>query len=298
MCRIIFLLFSVITLFYLNNFSSEIHPDNFCYVINGANIDEIAHSEYEMAVIDYSYDGSENGKYKKKDIQKLIDEDIIPLCYLSIGEAEDYRFYWQNAWYKTPPYWLDDENPDWQGNYKVRYWKAEWKDILKSYLEKIIAQGFKGIYLDIIDAYYYWSEIKGDLSVKFAANEMLNLIKMIKDYTSKLYGEDFLIFIQNGEELSAITPEITNYINGLGIEELLFTEGKKNAIESVEYRMKHINYFRHSEITVLLIEYISEGESVDIQKSTYLKKFASENNFLYYIADRNLELDSLISLSE
>ena len=46
----------------------------------------------------------------------------IVLAYLSIGEAEDYRSYWQRDWSVSPPAWLGAENPDWPGNYAVNYW--------------------------------------------------------------------------------------------------------------------------------------------------------------------------------
>ena len=79
------------------------------------------------------------------------------ICYFSIGEAEDYRYYWQTAWETNPPDWLLGENPDWPGNYKVRYWDPDWQAILLegsgSYLEQIMAAGFDGVYLDLVDAF-------------------------------------------------------------------------------------------------------------------------------------------------
>jgi len=81
---------------------------------------------------------------------------------MSIGEAEDYRYYWQSNWTVGNPSWLESENPDWKGNYKVKYWHQEWKDIIygtaDSYLEKIINANFDGVYLDIIDAFEYYEE--------------------------------------------------------------------------------------------------------------------------------------------
>lgn len=47
------------------------------------------------------------------------------LAYMSIGEAEDYRYYWKDEWKDHPPGWMAGENPDWPGNYKVKYWEAE-----------------------------------------------------------------------------------------------------------------------------------------------------------------------------
>ncbi len=90
----------------------------------------------------------------------------LVLSYLSIGEAEDYRYYWKNGWKKKPPPFLTRENPEWKGNYKVRYWMDEWKEIISgredstgfagSYLKKILDAGFDGVYLDIIDAAMYF----------------------------------------------------------------------------------------------------------------------------------------------
>ena len=86
----------------------------------------------------------------------------LVVAYMSIGEAEDYRYYWREDWVDDPPSWLADENPDWPGNYKVRYWDTDWQSIIygtgDSYLGQILAAGFDGVYLDIIDAFEYFEE--------------------------------------------------------------------------------------------------------------------------------------------
>jgi len=82
------------------------------------------------------------------------------IAYMSIGEAEDYRYYWQPEWDSNPPSWLKGENPHWEGNYKVEYWDPLWQQIIfgtdSSYLDKILDAGFDGVYLDIIDAFEYF----------------------------------------------------------------------------------------------------------------------------------------------
>ncbi len=79
---------------------------------------------------------------------------------MSIGEAEDYRYYWNTSWTSNPPDWLAAENPDWPGNFKVQYWHQDWQDIIfgnnNSYSKKIIDAGFDGVYLDIIDAFEFF----------------------------------------------------------------------------------------------------------------------------------------------
>jgi len=84
----------------------------------------------------------------------------LAVAYLSIGEAEDYRYYWQPEWAVSPPAWLGAENPDWPGNYKVAYWEPGWQAIIRggagSYLQRILDAGFDGVYLDLIDAFEYY----------------------------------------------------------------------------------------------------------------------------------------------
>ena len=46
----------------------------------------------------------------------------------------------------------------WQlkGNYKVKYWDPQWQEIILQEVQLIIAQGFDGVYLDIIDAFEFF----------------------------------------------------------------------------------------------------------------------------------------------
>ncbi len=278
-------------------YSAGNHLDSagsFCYVINGADIGEIISSEYKIAVIDYSSDGSADGMYSASDIKDLKDSDIIPLCYLSIGEAEDYRFYWRNSWHSAPPEWLGTENPRWEGNYKVRYWDYEWQDIISEYLSKIISQGFGGVYLDTVDSYYYWSAEQHEISLKEAAACMSRLIEMIRKKTDTENKNDFYIIFQNAEDILEYAPEILDYVDGIGVEELLFSDGRKNDDEEIEYRLKYLKKFKNSGKTVMMIEYLTDEHGItENKKRNQLEAFAKKNDFMYYIACDDLELDEL-----
>ncbi|MCR5756944.1 MAG: endo alpha-1,4 polygalactosaminidase [Selenomonas sp.] len=118
-------------------------------------------TDYDMLIIDL-YAGSdfltpaevEKLKYKANGGRRLV------LAYMSVGEAETYRKYWQSTWKKEPPVWLDNPNADWQDNYRVKFWLPGWKHILygspHSYLDEILAAGFDGAFLDVIDVYQYF----------------------------------------------------------------------------------------------------------------------------------------------
>ena len=78
----------------------------------------------------------------------------LVIAYLSIGEAEDYRFYWN----KKKPNWIVKENENWERNCIVKYWSPEWKSIIKEYQKKLDEIGVDGYLLDTVDTYQYFEE--------------------------------------------------------------------------------------------------------------------------------------------
>lgn len=145
--------------------------ENFLYLLDpGAFADKTAFfnaikgTDYDLVITDLFYEGG--ASYTAAEITALRKKNNgasrLVIAYMSIGEAEDYRYYWQPEWTSDPPAWLAEENPNWPGNYKVRYWDPAWQQIISgnddSYLKKIIDSGFDGVYLDIIDAYEYFEE--------------------------------------------------------------------------------------------------------------------------------------------
>lgn len=82
----------------------------------------------------------------------------LVIAYLSIGEAENYRFYWKKKWNKKKPNWIVKENENWEGNCIVKYWSPEWKSIIKEYQKKLDEIGVDGYLLDTVDTYQYFEE--------------------------------------------------------------------------------------------------------------------------------------------
>jgi cysteinyl-tRNA synthetase len=142
---------------------------NFLYLINpgsygtkAAFINAIRGTDYDIVIVDPFFDGVEEltpGEVAALKIKANGGSRLV-IAYMSIGEAEDYRYYWRSEWEKDPPSWLAEENPDWPGNYKVRYWEEDWQEIIYggegSYLRRILDAGFDGVYLDIVDAFEYF----------------------------------------------------------------------------------------------------------------------------------------------
>ena len=155
-----------------SNINSLTEAKNFLYLINPGSystktafLNAIQVTNFDLILIDLFYDGTEELSADEVATLKVKTNGGIRLviAYMSIGEAEDYRYYWQAGWQPHNPSWLSEENPDWPGNYKVHYWDQNWQSIIygndASYLKKILDAGFDGAYLDIIDAFEYFENL-------------------------------------------------------------------------------------------------------------------------------------------
>lgn len=147
----------------VKNYLYLINPDK--YASRQSFVDAIAATNYDLVIMDLFFqDGS---SFTASEVQamkrKANGGQRLLVSYMSIGEAEDYRFYWNNDWKTGDPEWLRKENKNWKGNYKVWYWDPAWKAVIygdgNSYLSKIIAAGFDGVFLDIIDGFEYFESL-------------------------------------------------------------------------------------------------------------------------------------------
>lgn len=143
---------------------------NFLYLINDEQfnsknqfIESVAATNYDVVIMDLFF--NDGTAFAAEEVERLRHKanggKRLVICYMSIGEAEDYRYYWQSSWSRHAPAWMAHENPFWPGNYKVRYWCSEWQDLIcgdgDSYLNRILNAGFDGVYLDIVDAFEEWA---------------------------------------------------------------------------------------------------------------------------------------------
>ncbi len=145
------------------NFLYLINPDK--YSSKEEFLESLRHTNYDLLIIDLFYGNTSLTAEEVNSLKTKMNGSLrLVISYMSIGEAEDYRYYWNDSWYTNPPDWLDKENPDWPRCYKVRYWYPEWQQIIygnnESYMKKILDAGFDGVYLDVIDAFEYFEEKK------------------------------------------------------------------------------------------------------------------------------------------
>ena len=207
------------------------------------------------------------------------------LAYLSIGEAEDYRDYWDKAWNeeKSRPSWLDRENPDWPGNFKVHYWAKDWQNIILREVGSIIDQGFDGVYLDIIDGYEYYEE---RYNRRDYALEMVNFVKTITTY-ARTRRPGFLIVPQNGEGLLE-RADYVKTISAIGKEDVFFGvdgDGHRNDPAYTRAVLDDLKPLTEVGKPVLLVEY-----GLGPRQREIVRQAAREHGFIPFFACRQLDV--------
>src|ERR1035441_7602386 len=123
-----------------NFVSAQSSPASFAYVLQAdslaksktAAVAKLAACDRDWIVLDANF--SSDAPWTAADLAAIragrAGRKVI--AYISIGEAEDYRAYWQRAWDADrdgqpdagAPAFLLAQNPEWKGNYRVKYWQA------------------------------------------------------------------------------------------------------------------------------------------------------------------------------
>jgi len=290
----IFLLWVTLISIGVNYAYARVSGDSWAYLLQNIDIQQIAqNSTFDLIVMDYSSDGGASGEWLYSEIETIRNSGKKAIAYISIGEAEDYRFYWDPIWLTNPPAWLGPENPDWPGNYKVRFWHTDWQDIVFQYLDRIIAQGFDGIYMDIIDAYYYWSEEVSEQSDADAL--MVTFVQNIRNYITTMYSKPEMIIIpQNGEYIIVeddVTPALQtiyfNSIDAIGIEDIFFPGDldEDNPYAPDTGRITVLQDYQAQGICVFSVEYLTLPAKVN----QYILA-ASNEGYVPYVAYRELHI--------
>jgi cysteinyl-tRNA synthetase len=263
------------------------------YQLQNVDPDALASARYDLFVIDYSRDGSQDGALTADDLRKLKTKPDgsrrIVLSYFSIGEAEKYRYYWKWIWGWSfrllAPAWVGPQNREWGGNYGVRYWDADWQQIIftgdDSYLDRIMRAGFDGVYLDKVDEYVDMQKEKPD-----ARALMIELVKAIAA-RARASKPGFFIVPQNAEALLT-DAGYRAAISGLGKEDLLYGETKdkrRNDPKSIEQNTAYLKLLTADGKPVFAVEYLDDAGAIEGARKELLA-----DGFVPHFADRALDM--------
>ena len=235
---------------------------------------EIARRDAGLVVIDRE---SGDGRYGPGDLAAMRgdDADRLIVSYLSIGEAETYRDYWQPAWDTAPPGWLDARNENFTDNLKVRYWDPEWQAIILPIVDEIVDQGFDGLYLDIVTAFEHFEETDPEPGRDYRADMAAFVAAIRARAEARLAATDpgrpFAIIGQNGVELID-TPGYADAIDGIGQEDLRFLYDDPDREledfrllpdEDYDYRLEYLRRAEAGGEEVFVVEYLTAARQAE-----------------------------------
>jgi cysteinyl-tRNA synthetase len=262
----------------------------------------IGASGADLVVVEHAdYSGAKPRPYSPTDLSAMRggDDDRLIVSYLSIGEAEDYRDYWKPAWDDKLPGFIAGANPEWPDNYKVRYWNPAWQKIVFKQVDAIVAQGFDGLYLDIIDAFAFWEEEAPRAGIDYRA-EMVEFVAAIRaraEKKLKALGEDrpFAIIGQNGEEL-VDEPGYLKAIDGIGKEDLRFfyPNGKETSFRKVpegwfDGSVDLLKRAIDKGVVVVVVEYMTKARQAEFAETLAAEiAWLNANDIGFYIAESRL----------
>ena len=265
-----------------------------------AVVDILAKSGRDWMILDTHFDGD---PWLPEALQTIREGKAgrKVIAYLSIGEAEDYRDYWDKKWDADKdgkpdsgaPGFLCDLNPDWEGNYKVRYWHRDWQAMILKRLPLILhEQKFDGLYLDIIDGYAFfehdpktdtWIDNRRNLQTgNTFRSDMIRWVQLIAQNARRINPET-LIVPQNGEQLLA-DKAYSQLVDSIGIDDLFSDGNKKQPTDEVTYRLSYVKPFIKTGKPVWLINYATHPR---FQRLSTNK--AKEHGMRLLITDRDLK---------
>ncbi len=197
-------------------------------------VSEMVDSSYDFVVLEPVFTDAENTDYPMAEIVDWLhgaDHPKLVIAYIDIGQAEDWRVYFQDGWTVGDPEWIVGEDPDgWEGNLPVAYWHDDWHDIwlgAGGLLEQIINVGFDGIYLDWVEAYSDESVVEAAESEGVEPQqEMLWWVEDLARF-GRERNPNFLVISQNAAELAAL-DDFATIVDAIAQEQTWFDGSAEN----------------------------------------------------------------------
>ncbi|MEV6239631.1 endo alpha-1,4 polygalactosaminidase [Lentzea sp. NPDC051838] len=247
-------------------------------------LDEIAASSFRTAVVDLARDGG-TSYFGADEIARLKASGKRVLAYFEIGSIESFRPDFA-AVRADAARLLLNEWPSWPGEHFVRYWEPRWWDLaVRPRLDRALATGFDGVYLDTPLAYEEIDlALVPDADRGRLAARMTELIVRISAYVKRA-RPSFGVYPQNSPELRE-HPGYLDAIDGIGMEELFFrATDERCAADFCAANLAATRKLKEAGKTVLAVDYASRPENVAEACRRY-----REEGFEGYVTVRALDI--------
>ena len=226
-------------------------------------------SRYDLVIMDP--DQSRNFEADSLSVRK-----ILPIAYLNIGEAEEYRWYYSDIKHE----WLLGKNPNWDRHFYIDVNNTDWqKLVLDKILPRIFRAEYAGVFLDMIDI----------ASPELYPASREGVIKLISRIRAAY--PDKIILMNNGVFLAGSVSEL---IDGICVESVFSTydfgtkkyflrpqaeyEPRARELQELQSRLK---------TRIFVIDYAAQGDTVT---QSFVRTKALEHGLLPFVSNIDLNV--------
>jgi cysteinyl-tRNA synthetase len=165
----------------------------------------------------------------------------------------------------------------------VQFSDPDWQSVIfgapESFLDRILAAGFDGVYLDRADAYQDLED-----AAPGAEDAMSGFVQRLADHAHRI-NPNFLIVMQNAEEL-VNSKSVLARLDGIAKEDLLYGTANSeapNPVQMVRDSVGNLRKAKRAGLKVLILEYARTGEAI-----AAAQHLAQREGFVLHITDRML----------
>jgi endo-alpha-1,4-polygalactosaminidase (GH114 family) len=150
--------------------------------------------------------------------------------YLDVAEA---AVYWEPQLFagSSLPSWFGNQNPAFPGLYTVQYWNPNWEPALFPIVDELVADGFDGIFLDVLSADNEWStgNPEGNPVYANATSALTTLVNDIRAHIRATFpGKTVYLIGNNPRNIAMQTPSVLNNLDAIFNEVAYFRQSASN----------------------------------------------------------------------
>jgi cysteinyl-tRNA synthetase, unknown class len=153
-------------------------------------------------------------------------------------------------------------------------------------VDEVLAAGYDGVYLDIVDAYEYWEPGgPGVPDYPEAEDVIVDFVKSIASYTRVEKGHpDFQVFVENAEDLFR-HPDYVQAVSGIGKEDLFYDGNSRQPAAETSSSIRQLDRFKDTGKPVFVIDYVTRRAKIDA-----LYEKAHARGYVPYATRRDLDV--------
>jgi cysteinyl-tRNA synthetase len=212
---------------------------DFSYVLGNmaapGAVTAVAQSGYDMLVVDPTATLKGNTSFDMAAMVSQLhaaDPGRVVLAYVSIGEADNVRSYWENNWkapagshHGNPAFLLGADPYGWQGSYPVAYWNAAWQKLFvgkNGIIANLMKAGFDGVSLGWVGGYS--NSVVAAAAHRAGVNParaMVQFISRIRNVVKANNPSGDVVGV-NGESLATVDPAYLHVVDAGMFEDTWF----------------------------------------------------------------------------